>query len=84
MSAILAMTDVRPATPSTEWSDAITLNVPKGTWTVVRTTPERSHLLARILIGAQAIASGEVVVLGRPIGRVSRDRKSTRLNSSHT
>ncbi len=69
------MTDVRPATPSTEWSDAITLNVPKGTWTVVRTTPERSHLLARILIGAQAIASGEVVVLGRPIGKVSRTER---------
>lgn len=75
MSAILALTDVLPSKPNAEWADPFTLNVPKGTWTVVRTTPERSHLLARILIGAKETASGEVVVLGRPIGKVSRTER---------
>lgn len=32
-------------------------------------------MLARILIGAQAISSGEVVVLGRPIGKISRSER---------
>lgn len=75
MSAILAMTDVLPKKATVEWADPFTLNVPQGTWTVVRTTPERSHMLARILIGAQAISSGEVVVLGRPIGKISRSER---------
>lgn len=72
MSAILAMTDVLPEKTSTEWTEPFTLSVPKGTWTVIRTTPERSHRLARVLTGSIDISQGELVVLGRPIGKVSR------------
>lgn len=72
MSALLAVTDALPAAASSEWTTPLTINVPSGTWTVIRTTPERSHRLARILTGAADVASGEVVVLGRPIGHVTR------------
>ena len=75
MKAVLELTEVMPRRTNAEWTEPFSLDVPRGTWTVIRTTPERSHRLARTIVGTEDCSSGQVVVRGEStagLGRTAR------------
>jgi ABC-type multidrug transport system ATPase subunit len=64
-----------------EWVDPISIDVPEGSWSVIRTTPERSHLLMRLLVGAAAAKAGEVTLMESSVASWSRTERRQRLST---
>ena len=79
MKAVLELTQVLPHGTNAEWTEPFTLDVPRGTWTVIRTTPERSHRLARTIVGTEDCSGGEVIVRGESIARLTRTARRSLL-----
>ncbi len=64
---------------SPEWAGPLSIDVPEGSWSVVRTTPDRSHLLMRMLVGAAASAAGAVTLMESPVASWSRAERRRHL-----
>ena len=80
MKFVLQFIDAIPAAGSdADWSAPLSIDVPEGSWSVVRTTPERSHQLVRIAVGSALAAAGTVTVLESPVGSWSRSERRRRL-----
>ena len=62
-----------------EWAGPLSIEVPEGSWSVVRTTPERSRQLMRVLVGAAAAAAGTVTLMESPVASWSRAERRRRL-----
>jgi ABC-type lipoprotein export system ATPase subunit len=68
-----------PVAAGDQWPVPVSFDVPVGTWSVIRTTPERSHQLVRILIGSVVIAEGDVTLQESPVATWSRAERLRRL-----
>ena len=64
MTAALSLSRVLPAAAVAEWTTPLTLEVPDGSFYVMRTTSARSYALFRLCVGLTSPGEGRVHVLG--------------------
>lgn len=64
MTAALSLRGVLPAAAVPEWTSPLTLEVPVGSFYVMRTTSARSYALFRLCVGLTSPGQGHVQVLG--------------------
>jgi ABC-type transporter Mla maintaining outer membrane lipid asymmetry ATPase subunit MlaF len=72
VSTAIAFTGVIPAVYDPDWTTPLTMDVPEGSFQVIRTTPLRSAPFMRLCVGLFSPGSGTIAVLGEDPGSLRR------------
>lgn len=73
MSSAITFTGVVPAVFDPDWTTPLTMEVPEGSFQVIRTTPLRSSPFMRLCVGLISPGDGTISVLGEDPAQMSRD-----------